>query len=347
MNKQQVDILFQLLRNYLMVYLPKQRCSSENTIKSYRDTWNLLLDYIAATNKIHVWQISFETINRYMVTGFLEWLKNDRNCSNSSVNQRLAGIRSFYKYAAIQQPITSVHMFDIFKIPYRKLDRNKTVQFLTESALSAIFQQPDTEKKSGVRDLFLMVLMYDTAARISELLNLKVVDLDHSSKTPVVYLTGKGGKRRVVPIMSKTVQHYLKYRKLFLNDNDQGQLMFYTVSHSLRTQMSDDNVTRFLKQYAQAARAICDEVPDSVHPHMFRHGRAMSLYRNGMPLALLTEFLGHENPETTLIYAYADTEMKRLAIEKATGSTNPVHAEVDAPWINDDEMIKKLYGLKL
>jgi len=202
MNKQQVDILFQLLRDYLMLYLPKQRCLSENTIKSYRDTWNLLL-----------------------------------------------------------------------------------------------------------------------------------------------YLTGKGGKRRVVPIMSKTVQHYLKYRKLFLNDNDQGQLIFYTVCHGLRMQMSDDNVARFLKQYAKSAMAICDEVPDSVHPHMFRHGRAMSLYRNGMPLALLSEFLGHENPETTLVYAYADTEMKRLAIEKATDSTNPIHAEVDALWINNDEMIKKLYGL--
>jgi integrase len=109
--------------------------------------------------------------------------------------------------------------------------------------------------------------------------------------------------------------------------------------------MSDDNVTRFLKQYAKSARAICDEVPPNVYPHLFRHGRAMSLYRNGMPLGLLSEFLGHENPETTLIYAYADTEMKRLAIEKATGSTNPIHAEV-APWVFDDEMIKKLYGLK-
>lgn len=346
MNKAPVNVLFQLLRDYLMVYLPKQRCSSENTIKSYRETWNLLLDFVATTNKINVWQISFETINRFMVADFLDWLNNERNCSNSSVNQRLAGIRAFYKYATIQQPVTSVHMLDIFKIPYRKLDRNKTVQFLTESALSAIFEQPDTKKKSGVRDLFLMVLLYDTAARISELLNLKVCDLDHSSKTPVVYLTGKGGKRRVVPIMSKTLQHFFKYRKLFRNDNDQGQLMFYTVCHGMRTRMSDDNVARFLKQYAKSARATCDEVPDRVHPHLFRHGRAMSLYRNGMPLALLTQFLGHENPETTLIYANADTEMKRLAIEKATGSTNPLHAEVNAPWINDNEMIKKLYGLK-
>jgi integrase/recombinase XerD len=345
-NNQQVNILFQLLRDYLLMYLPKQRCFSENTIKSYRDTWNLLLDYIALTSKIYVWQISFETINRLVIADFLEWLANKRDCSNSSVNQRLAGIRAFYKYAAIQRPITAVHMYDIFKVPYRKLDKNKTVQFLTESALSAIFQQPDTEKKSGIRDLFLMVLMYDTAARISELLELKVCDLDHSSKTPVVYLTGKGGKKRVVPIMSKTVQHYLKYRKLFLNDNDQGQLMFYTVCHGMRMRMSDDNVTRFLKQYAKSARAICNEVPEIVHAHLFRHGRAMSLYKNGMPLALLSEFLGHENPETTLIYAYADTEMKRQAIEKATGSTNPIHAEVGALWINDDEMIKRLYGLK-
>lgn len=346
MNKQHVDILFKLLRDYLTIYLPKQRCLSENTIKSYRDTWNLLLDYVAETNKIHIWQITLETLNSHIISEFIEWLKNERNCSNNSINQRLAGIRAFFKYAAIQQPITAMHMSDIYSIPYKKIDKNKTVPFLTESALSAIFQQPNTEKRSGVRDLFLMVMMYDTAARIGELLNLKVCDLDHNSKTPVAYLTGKGGKRRIVPIMSKTVQHYLKYRKLYLKDNEQEQFLFYTIRHGLQMKMSDDNVARFLKQYAKSARDICDEVPDSVNPHMFRHGRAMSLYRNGMPLALLSQFLGHKNPETTLIYAYADTEMKRLAIEKATGSTNPINTKIDALWVNDDEMIKKLYGLK-
>ncbi len=81
--------------------------------------------------------------------------------------------------------------------------------------------------------------------------------------------------------------------------------------------MSDDNVSRFLKKYAAQASYIGNpHVPEHVHPHMFRHSRAMHLYQGGMPLAVLSEFLGHEDPETTLIYAYADTEMKRQAVEK-------------------------------
>lgn len=111
--------------------------------------------------------------------------------------------------------------------------------------------------------------------------------------------------------------------------------------------MSDDNVARFLKLYGATAKQQCGEAPDRIHPHMFRRTRAMHLYRAGMPLALLSEWLGHENPETSLIYAYADTEMKRQATEKATGGENPLMSDKEpAIWEGDDEMIRRLYGLR-
>lgn len=112
--------------------------------------------------------------------------------------------------------------------------------------------------------------------------------------------------------------------------------------------MSDDNVARFLKLYGVSARKKCLEVPEKVHPHLFRHTRAMHLYRGGMPLALVAEWLGHAQLETSLIYAHADTEMKRKAIQKATSISNPVNTEYALPekWKDDEDLLRELYGLK-
>ena len=111
--------------------------------------------------------------------------------------------------------------------------------------------------------------------------------------------------------------------------------------------MSPDNVSKFIKKYGEMARSMHAEIPTHLHPHMFRHSRAMHLYRNGMPLPLLSEWLGHAQMHTTLTYyANADTKMKQEAIEKATSSFNPLFSDdLEIDWENDDEMIKKLCGL--
>jgi integrase len=115
--------------------------------------------------------------------------------------------------------------------------------------------------------------------------------------------------------MEKTAEHCKKYLSLFHHDEkDKSQLLFYTVRQGVTQRMSDDNAARFLKAYGISAGKKCLEVPANVHPHLFRHTRAMHLYRKGMPLALIAEWLGHSQLETILIYAHADTEMKRKAI---------------------------------
>jgi integrase len=148
--------------------------------------------------------------------------------------------------------------------------------------------------------------------------------------------------------MQKTVEHFYKYIDVFHSqDRDPNQYLFYTTIHNLKGRMSEDNVARFLNNYSQSARNVCNEMPARIHPHMIRRTRSMHLYRAGMPLALLSEWLGHANPETTLIYVHADTEMKRRAIQKATGKNNPLNDEkMQAFWKDDDELIRKLYGLK-
>lgn len=120
--------------------------------------------------------------------------------------------------------------------------------------------------------------------------------------------------------------------------------LFYTVSHGERHRMSEDNVAAFVKKYGEAAKVLSPGIPDRVHPHMLRHTRAMHLYQGGMPMTLLSDFLGHANMDTTKIYAYADTNMKREAIRKAN-SVNPASIP-EAIWKNDDEMLRILSGLK-
>ena len=109
--------------------------------------------------------------------------------------------------------------------------------------------------------------------------------------------------------------------------------------------MSEDTVAAFVKKYGTYAKQICPSIPERVHPHMLRHTRAMHLYQDGVPLALISEFLGHSQIETTKVYAYADTEMKRKAIQKAN-STIPDTVPEPIWKTNDKEMIRKLAGLK-
>lgn len=122
--------------------------------------------------------------------------------------------------------------------------------------------------------------------------------------------------------------------------------LFFTIIHQQRCTMSPDTVAAFLKKYADQARHSCADIPESVHPHQFRHTRAISWYRNGVPLILVSELLGHADINTSQIYAYADTEMKRKAISKALGDNSSNFQKDDVSrWKGDDELIKKLFAL--
>jgi site-specific recombinase XerD len=241
------------------------------------------------------------------------------------------------------EPALVFYLEDIKGIPLKRTDKSRIMEFMSPEAVGAVLRQPDTSKKMGIRDMFFMVLMYDTAARDCEMLSMRYGDIDTGKRT--VHLLGKGSKPRLVPINEDTIRHFHRYGKLFHQSGNAAAPMFYTVHHRESMPMSDDNVARFVRKYGEEAKARCSDVPDKINPHMFRRSRAMHLYRSGMPLALLAEWLGHANPETTLVYAYADTEMKRKAIERAEtyASIRPV-AETGM-WDGNQDMIKQLCGL--
>jgi site-specific recombinase XerD len=190
-----------------------------------------------------------------------------------------------------------------------------------------------------------MILMYDTGGRIQEILDLKLNDLALNQDTPCVYLHGKGNKIRVVPLMDKTIDHLKNYLKLFhpcTENTPNDTYLFYTVIKGKQGQIAPDTIALFLKKYAKMARPNCPDVPENIHAHMFRHSRAMHLYQSGIPLSYIKDFLGHVSATTTSIYASADTQMIRAALEKAEDNKTTVNPV----WKGDEDMILKLCGLK-
>lgn len=343
--KKEENKLFKYIKEYFTVYLPKQKNCSTHTIIACRQTWNILLKYMSDTLNVKLENLNFNDFNNQTVIGFLDKMEIEREWSASTRNQRLACIRSFFKYVTNVEPILVIYYEELKGIPLKKdVNKSRVMEFMSTEAVKVLLQQPDTSTKMGIRDLFFMVLMYDTAARDCEMLGMRLCDFNEKDKT--VYLMGKGSKPRLVPVTDDTVKHFHKYTSIYHLNSEGTEPMFYTIHRHQKTPMSDDNVARFINKYSSKARKICLEMPEKVHPHMFRRSRAMHLYRSGMPLALLAEWLGHENPETTLIYAYADTEMKRDAIEKAAPNS-PIKTNSEIPiWEDNEDIIRKLCGLE-
>jgi integrase/recombinase XerD len=341
------DTFFKQVRGFLTVYLPKNKCFSPHTIKAYRDTLNLFRLFMAEEKKIAFTGITFDPINHDLIYEFLGWLQNTRGCEISTKNQRLAALKSFFHYCALEDPALMAIYLDIQQVRSQRLNRNR-VEYMSETALKTLLEQPDPTTRCGLRAQFFMILLYDTAARIQEMLDLQLRDLHLNDQTPSIYLTGKGNKTRAIPLMEKTIAHLNQYLKRFHPNADlkPDSLLFYTQIKGQIGKMSDDNVSCFLKRYAKSAHQACLEVPLQMHAHLFRHTRAMHLYQAGIPLSYLKDFLGHVSINTTDIYAYTDTSMMRTALEKIAKNEGDPAFQEKPIWLDNEQLILKLCGLK-
>jgi site-specific recombinase XerD len=304
-------------------YLPGQKNLRSNTISSYRDTFKLLLVFCQSVKKVKPGAITLKFLTRRLVTDFLEWLERKRKCSISTRNQRLSAIHAFFRYVQAEIPDNLFEMQQILKIPLKRKPR-PLVPYLTSDELKILFSQPDTRTRKGRRDLMLLILMYDTAARVSEVIDLKVGDIRLSSPA-VVVLNGKGGKVRHVPITGKTKSHLKAYLEEQKRCNwgiaDQEIPVFF---NQRREKLSRWGISHILKKYVDMAKldtGFCTSV--TVTPHVLRHSKAMGLLKAGINLIYIRDFLGHVNVVTTEIYARADSEMKRKAIESAYVDLTP------------------------
>jgi len=333
---------WQLIRLFLTIYLPKHRCFSKNTVGTYSDSLDLFSRFMQEAKGTRLMDISFNMFTHDCVYAFLDWLRDERKCCTSTCNLRLAALKSFLYFAAVENPALMAVYLAIKQVPAGKEPKRK-VSYLTKPALKALIAQPDPRTPKGLRNRFIIILLYDTGARIHEFLDLKLKDLYLEIETPCVYLHGKGNKIRCIPLMNKTIAHLNEYIKKFHPEavRDVNQYLFYTTIKGNTGRISEDLVAWMLKKYGEAARLGCPELPDRIHPHQIRHSRAQHLYQDGMPLSYIAEFLGHASMNTTTIYASVDTSMMRAAIEKTSNSKQAVQPI----WKQNEAMIGKLCGL--
>lgn len=348
MAKKKISEFYQMTQSFFRVYLPSQRNSSEHTIRAYQKPIDQLAEFVAERRNVCLWDVDFPLIDSTILSEFLDSLEGFGN-SIATRNQRLKGIRAFYSYAAMMRPVLMNYRAEIYKIPFKKETSEQVVDYLSEDATKALLGMPDAGTKKGLRDQFLLIFLYDSAARVQEAADVKLKDI-HTGKTPVVVLHGKGDKLRTVPLMEKTMEHFELYRKVFHPDEGiySDRPLFYTKRSGSENCISESAIRKMLGRYGGAVKKAFPEIEGSIHPHLLRHSRAMHLYQHGMDLTLISQWLGHANLETTLVYAHADTEHKREAIARASQSDSPLAGKLNADryTVTDEDVLKRLYGLK-
>jgi site-specific recombinase XerD len=348
MSKKKIPELFQMTQRYFLEYLPEQRNSSVHTIRAYQKAIDQLIEFISKRRNVQLWNVDFSMIDSTILADFLDTLEKQGN-SIATRNQRLKGIRAFYSYAAMMRSTLMGFCAEINKVPFKKEVSEQVIDYLSEEAIKSLLDLPDVTTKKGIRDQFLLIFMYDSAARVQEVVDVNLKDI-HTGKTPVVILHGKGNKVRTVPLMKKTMEHFEYYRSIFHPGETpySDQPLFYTIRNGTQNRISESTIRKMVGQYGSSVKQSFPDARVSIHPHLLRHSRAMHLYQHGMDLTLISQWLGHANLETTLIYAHADTEYKREAIAKATTSDSPLVDKIhsDRYTVTDEDTLKRLYGLK-
>jgi site-specific recombinase XerD len=328
------------LTEFLSVYLPSQKNVSKNTIHSYRDTFKLLIKFCQERKNISAEKITLNVLSSQLITDFLEWIEVNRKCSISTRNQRLAGIHSFFRYVQAEEPAGMFNFQKVTAIPIKKA-KKAVIEHLTPEAIKLLLEQPDKHSTKGRRDLALMSILYDSGARVQELIDTRVCDV--TLQTPaIITLTGKGNKTRRVPVMrnaASLLQNYILENKLDKPWKNEYPLFINSQHHKL----TKEGVAYIVSKYATSARKISTIIPSKVKVHMFRHSKAMHLLQAGVNLIYIRDFLGHVDLKTTEIYARVDTEVKRKAIENAY----PDLIESNLPdWSKDQALLSWLSELK-
>ena len=317
------------LTNYLTVYLPGQRGISQNTIQSYADTFRLLFIYYRDELGCKPEKLTISLFNSELINGFLDWLETDRNNSVATRNQRLSAIQAFCKYLLVETPKYIAILQVNLQIPRKKYTKPQ-IGYLSQQETSAMLEKPDTSTMSGRRDLTLLALLYDSGARVSELTSLKVRDL-RLDNYPIVTLHGKGGKIRQVPLMKKTsslLSMYLEENHLIGKEKLDSPLFVNKQNKPL----TRAGVTYILQKYTER---------DDITPHIIRHTKAMHLLQAGVNIIYIRDIMGHSSIDTTNIYAKADTEMKRKALETIANEITPNTPD----WRSDNALMDWLKNL--
>lgn len=339
MKPKRPNPLARALRDFLGNHLPQLRGMSPHTIQSYRDSLSLLLRFVAAHRGRPVDALDVDDIGPQDVIAFLKHLEDSRYNTPATRNVRLAAIHGFFRYLAARHPERLEQCQCVLGVPFKRTSA-RHVEYLEYEEIQAVLATVERTSPDGRRDYVLLITMFNTGARVQELLELRPCDLQ-LIRPYQVRLLGKGRKERLCPLWPQTAQllrSFLAERgvparspePLFVNHRGE--------------QLTRFGVRYILAKYCNRARSYTPSlVHKRLHPHSMRHSTAIHLLKAGVDLATISHWLGHASVNTTNRYAIVDLEMKREAIAKAnpvTSKKRPV-----AVWRHDASILDWLEAL--
>lgn len=308
-----------LIQNYFLQRLMQQRKVSYQTVCSYKDTFRLYLRYLEDVYEISATKISIQHFDLDYLQCFCKYLEEKRKNKPVTINNRIAAIKSFMQYVAEIAPEYSAISKRALMLPAQKYE-TPVMSLITKDEFNTLVKACDTSTFIGARDKLMLLLMYNTGVRVSELLEIRVSDIHNADSVThaSVIIHGKGRKQREVPLWKSTVKYINKYLKDYPIEYN-GHLFINKNGNELTRSGVRTRINKLVSQAIIHAPGLNEK---TITPHTFRHSVAMNLLISGVDISTIAIWLGHSSIETTHKYMVADIELKRKAMEKAGSAGN-------------------------
>lgn len=324
-------------------YAPRILTNNPHTLESYETALTLYVSYLEEYCGITPDKFTAACFDKKHIDDWKLWLMNERGNSAYSVNKRISSLRTFIAYLSSRNP-KYLYLLSEAKSVRKQPTIKRKISGLSREAVKALMDAPNIETKTGIRDLALLVTLYGTAARIDEVLSIKIQDMHMKGKKPYINIIGKRSKERTLYLLPKAVAHLELYLKVFHGEVPEPEsVLFYSNHKGLRSKLTQSAVRQRLWLYAEKAHAICNDVPLSLHAHQLRHAKATHWLEDGMNIAQISELLGHESVETTMKYLdiSIDQIQKGLATLEDENDKNAV-----PKWNPQTDTLAGLCGLR-
>ena len=330
--------LANLINSFFSSYLKNERKYSDNTYLGYLNVISQLINYLEKHIKKKRYEITIDDFTRDNILSFLDYIETTNNCVEKTRNHHLTVIKSFFKYVQTINPIYIERFLEIDSIKKKK-EEKKTIDYLTIEELEAVLSQCDLKSKSGYKHFVLMSLLYETACRVSELINIKINDINFCNNSYIKVL-GKGNKERIIYISKNMVEILEKYIKKF-NISD-GYLFLNNSSR----QYTRFGINKIVEKYVNLSKENHESLNNkNITPHSFRHSKAIHFLQNGTSLPVIQKFLGHNQIQTTEMYLDITNETVIDTINNLANLIDYNKSE-ECIWKGNKDLIELLNSLK-
>lgn len=332
--------------DWINIHVPSLKTSSRHTERSYRLSLSLYVRFLESDKGITPFNLNGECFSVERLNEWQIWLKQVRGVCNGTCNNRMAAVKSLLEYIGGRDPAYSYLYIRAYEHIRPLREPKRKVSGMTREAVQAIFAVPDTATRIGLRDLVLMMLSYGVAARIDEILSLKVSDIHLEAKDPFVILHGKGGRIRSIYLQKRLVEWLERYLKLFHKPNPKpDDFLFYSPCHGIRGKLTQPAISKRLTLYAKKAHERCEEVPLDLHSHLWRHSMACHWREDNINIVEIKELMGHSSLQSTMVYQDVTEEQKKAAIETLEDT---VTKSMRKKWkLPDNKGLAAMFGIEI